>query len=254
MTLTCSVEMFVACPICKKADLDCTSEPNFSYCKDCHLVMQNRPAADPLKIYDYESYDKKRMLGDEQVSVWSRFHHDYAVAQKRIAQIHNHMHKPPARWVDYGCGNGAFLAALNDLGYVVSGVEPDPAFCKQIKSLLGIEVVTPQEWFAHSHCHIISFLDVIEHLIWPVGTMRKCLSSVSADGRVLIEVPDLGSPDLERHLHLAEFKHHRPDEHLFHFSYQALERMREMYFHEYKLISRLEPIKDKLQIIWQKKR
>jgi len=98
------------------------------------------------------------------------------------------------RLLDIGCGNGSLVAPLLDLGWEVTGVEPDPVPAKLAREQFGLkvhegtleEVRLPEAYF-----DVITMHHVIEHLPDPFGTLRECLRLLKPGGKLVIVTPNI---------------------------------------------------------------
>ena len=101
--------------------------------------------------------------------------------------------RPGGRLLDVGCGNGAFLVRMRDLGWEVSGLEVDPVSAGHARSA-GIDVAEgplSEGTFPESHFDAITLSHVIEHLHDPVDTLRACARVLKPGGRIWIATPNL---------------------------------------------------------------
>jgi len=99
---------------------------------------------------------------------------------------------PPGSLLDVGCGDGEFLARMRDLGWRVSGVEPDAEAAKRAWTRHGLSVHAsladvPGEFDAVTHAH------VVEHVHDPVGLLRECRRLLRPGGRLVAVTPNLRS-------------------------------------------------------------
>lgn len=122
------------------------------------------------------------------------------------------------RLLDFGCGDGGFLAAAGAVGWNATGVEmkPDDARAK------GLTVVERAEK-ADGTFDVITLWHSLEHVRSP----RRCLDSLvpllKPDGHLLIAVPNCES--LQARLFGPNWFHIDVPRHLFHFSPLALTRL-----------------------------
>lgn len=249
-------EICLVCPICDGDDFATLDEASSSYqCRQCTLGLEARPLADPLGTYERTAYDEQRVRNGHWPS-WSRFHHDYAIGRARLSQLTRAQVLPDRtqleRFADYGCGNGAFLAAVRREGHKVLGVELDEAFADEVGRVLGIRVLTTGDFLMHARAHtaqVLTLFDVLEHLIDPVGVLRQAVECLDANGILVLEVPDLSQHDGS----LRTWKHYKPGEHGQMFTPLALNTMLERHFSGYAKVHEDIPIPGKLQVVWKKK-
>lgn len=97
------------------------------------------------------------------------------------------------RLLDVGCGNGEFMAFMRDLGWQVTGVEPDLAAVRAAKDLFGLEVLhgyledtnLPQTSF-----DAITMNHIIEHVPDPNETLRECFRLLKEEGQLIMVTPN----------------------------------------------------------------
>jgi len=97
------------------------------------------------------------------------------------------------RLLDVGCGNGAFLARMRDLGWRVAGVEPDPVAGSLARDHSGLAVVVgtlDEANFEAASFDVITLSHVIEHVPDPGETIRECRRLLAPGGRLLMVTPN----------------------------------------------------------------
>jgi 2-polyprenyl-3-methyl-5-hydroxy-6-metoxy-1,4-benzoquinol methylase len=95
--------------------------------------------------------------------------------------------------LDVGCGNGAFLQRMQGLGWNVTGVEPDPAAVAYAQER-GLRVFAGQisDVPTDTRFDVITANHVIEHVINPVGFLKKCAEYLNPHGgQFIITTPNL---------------------------------------------------------------
>lgn len=225
-------------------------------CDKCELAIQIVLPANPIGLYDRIAYDAQRHK-NKWLTTWERYNHDYAVASKRLIQLQHVLKEWPMdklpRWTDFGCANGAMLAAARRAGYQVRGIELDQNACDEISAILGIQTISTSDFLASPQAHpteILSLNDVLEHFVDPVGLLTSMVKCLPVDGLLIIEVPDISQKDCP----LNEYKHYKPNEHLTYWTPIALNSLRERYLPQFKQIHITAPIPSKLQVVWSKSR
>lgn len=255
----------VFCPICSHADsaefapLD--QNPSAVECLRCGLGIETELKVDP-DFYKRAVYDGARNhgAGDNR---WSRFHHDSAVAADRVQQYLGNVAATwpmvtltDRRWVDVGCGNAAMLTHLSRQGWSVMGVEADEESAREVTNLLGITVLPFSSWSAFSRTvaggnHVVSFVDVLEHFLDPVGAVMAASRQVEVGGLIIVEAPDLEKGKVS----FSNWKHRRigeNTEHIWHFTLRSLEALRAKYLPDFQTVKSESIMQDRLQVIWRK--
>jgi len=100
------------------------------------------------------------------------------------------------RLLDVGCGNGSHVAPLADLGWDVSGIEPDAIPAQIAREHFGLKVHEGTLEDAHLSAEsfdAITMHHVIEHLPDPLSTLRECWRLLKPGGKLVIITPNWGS-------------------------------------------------------------
>ena len=105
------------------------------------------------------------------------------------------------RLLDFGCGNGDFLAIARDLGLDATGVEPDEQ-ARLVARRSGAVVHAALDTLAVESQDSrpfdrITLKHVLEHLPEPVETVSRLAEQLAADGRMLIAVPNADARQAE---------------------------------------------------------
>lgn len=225
-------------------------------CPSCTLAFQTVYPADPLGQYDRLQYDQHRTLEGVNRPSWTRFNHDFAVAQLRLRQLAHILPQPGIHaWLnDFGCSAGAFLAAARRSGYRVRGIELDPSFCCEVSTALGVKTVRTADFLEMPHVYgasALCYFDVLEHLVDPVGVLRRSVECLTNhDGIVILEVPDLEAHDGP----LNTWHHYRVNEHLTYWGWHSLDAMRRLHFPDFEEVHHIKPIPGKVQVAWARTR
>ncbi len=127
------------------------------------------------------------------------------------------------RLLDVGCGNGSYLNQMQQLGWEVTGVEPDGEAVAVARKKFGLEVFhgsLEEAGLPSGHFDAITMNHVIEHVPDPIGTLRECHQVLKPGGKLVVATPNIKS--LGRQKFNDAWLHWDPPRHLHHFSPQAL--------------------------------
>jgi SAM-dependent methyltransferase len=100
----------------------------------------------------------------------------------------------PGRAVDVGCGRGDLGAYLVGRGWQVTGIEPSAAACAAA-SARGIDArhgALEQVELEEAAYDVAVFQHSLEHVVDPVGDLRRVRASLRDGGLVLVSVPHFG--------------------------------------------------------------
>jgi SAM-dependent methyltransferase len=121
--------------------------------------------------------------------------------------------RPPGRALEIGCGHGAFVSLLAELGFEASGLDVSPWVLDLARATYGVSVrqgtlatVELEPGFA-----CIAAFDVLEHLPDPLDAMRRCAPLLAPDGVLLLQTPCYRGEG-------PDWAMFQPDEHVYLFS------------------------------------
>lgn len=100
--------------------------------------------------------------------------------------------------LDVGCASGLFLSMAADAGWQVTGVEPSEILYREaLERLAGRGTVLPlsleESNLGEQQFDAITLWDVLEHVVDPSETMKRCQSLLKPGGCLFLNVPDLDS-------------------------------------------------------------
>lgn len=119
------------------------------------------------------------------------------LVQAYLDPLGRSIEKPPvagARLMDFGCGDGHFLALAAEAGWTAEGVDFDPQAIEAARrkglqvELGGIEVLT-----ARSGLDAVTMSHVIEHVYDPGELLRAVYESLKPGGVFTITTPNINS-------------------------------------------------------------
>jgi len=119
--------------------------------------------------------------------------------------------------LDIGCGQGKFLARMQNFGWNVSGVEPDAEAANIARERFGVEVAAgavEKARFPDGHFEAVTMRHVIEHIHDPLSILMEVRRILKPGGNIIVTTPNAESMghrhfgrswfplDPPRHLHL----------------------------------------------------
>jgi 2-polyprenyl-3-methyl-5-hydroxy-6-metoxy-1,4-benzoquinol methylase len=99
------------------------------------------------------------------------------------------------RLLDVGCGEGAFLAEMQSLGWSVEGLDPSPdaVAVAQARGVPASKATLSEARLESGSFDAITFRLVFEHLRDPVTALAECRRALKAGGVLWIATPSLDS-------------------------------------------------------------
>ncbi len=134
--------------------------------------------------------------------------------------------QPGHELLDVGCGDGKFLAFMRELGWSVTGVEPDEEAAKRARLDHGLDVVPKpleQAGFPNDRFDVITMGNVLEHLPDALEALRQGKRILKPGGRMVILTPNPGS--LGHRLFGRNWRGLEPPRHFFLYPPLALRRI-----------------------------
>jgi 2-polyprenyl-3-methyl-5-hydroxy-6-metoxy-1,4-benzoquinol methylase len=164
---------------------------NALYCKNCDLYKTN--TSNSAEIYQkefWEGSDHHEFTGTDFTAEgvrdlrltfesWYSYFRNYFGQRKKI--------------LDIGSGTGISCVLLDELGYFVTGVEPDKKNAQLINAKLENGVCINsffEDLELSEQFDIIWITHVLEHLEDPVDLLMRCRKWLNPDGIICIAVPD----------------------------------------------------------------
>lgn len=156
------------CSVCRSGFLSSFEHRPTGYYQNDHFVtssaFKGRSIPERIRHFDRETQTRLRR-------------HEGLTKNKRV--------------LDYGCGTGAFLTGLSRVAQNVVGIEPLISFKEHVISA-GIECFSNvSELPDQAVFDVIFAFHVFEHLEDPLGHLTALSKRLAADGRIIIEVPNI---------------------------------------------------------------
>jgi 2-polyprenyl-3-methyl-5-hydroxy-6-metoxy-1,4-benzoquinol methylase len=154
-------------------------------CKNCRLMYVNL-IENGSKIN--EDYSK---MGSTDASIirGSRLR----AAKSQLGLIKKY--KSGTRLLDIGCGEGFFLCSASRAGYTTKGVELSQDAAAYARREFGLDVeAKPFEemQIPENYFDVITMWQVLEHLPYPLTTLKEIYRILKPDGLLAVSTPDIG--------------------------------------------------------------
>lgn len=123
-----------------------------------------------------------------------------ATAARHFRLLERFVKRGPGRLLDVGCASGRFLREARQHGWSVAGVEPSEFLCDKAAETLGKDAelycsILEHVDFEPKSFDAVTLWDVLEHVPDPLEFLATCARLLKPDGRLLVNVPDLDSPE-----------------------------------------------------------
>ena len=127
--------------------------------------------------------------------------------------------------LDVGCGSGAMLRLMQDLGWDAQGIDMDPraVAVAQAEGLRARVGTLEDAQFQEQHFAVVTSSHVIEHVLDPKAFLQQCLRVTRPEGRLVLTTPNAGS--LGHRLFGGRWRGLEPPRHFQVFTPDSLERL-----------------------------
>jgi SAM-dependent methyltransferase len=181
---------FETCPVCRSASKPYTSMPGacaIRLCPECGVHFALHAARTSAAGRKNEDHFRNLDCSKYERSVRALREASYAGLLERVARFAR-----AGAWLDVGCSYGWLLERVRHAGFSPYGVEPSPSAAATARQAgLAVETgVFPEDVGNGYPYAVVSFIDVLEHLREPCEALLRTRPLLTADGIVLIQVPD----------------------------------------------------------------
>ena len=190
------------CSICGSTNLLETSD--CKWCARCHTVRTNY-SYDP-SIYNESYAQHYASLVNTPIS---RALNDYRLA---LVQDSEYI-------LDFGCGVGEFVMTAQQAGKRCLGVEPN------LYARMSAKIGLSSRLDGFRNFDAITLFDVLEHLEDSQKLISDLKPRLSPFGSIVIVTPNVDAVKFGDEEALCNWKHFKPREHLWNFSFDSLDRM-----------------------------
>ncbi len=187
------------CNLCSQANF--TTLYTFSHskivqCDNCELVwtLDNVSTSELSEYYHSLYYTPDININyflyhfNKHLTPLYRF---YATKIKKYTQGSNNKNL-----LDIGSGMGFFIKHMHDLGWNVTGVEPDPNLSAYSRNILSLKTITDtiENLNLTEKFDVVTLFHTLEHVNDPQTVIKKLSKLVKDNSLLIIEVPNISSP------------------------------------------------------------
>lgn len=196
------------------------------HCATCTLrFTQNIPHSEGIGRY-YQS-DAYVSHSDTQKGLVNRLYHlvrNHTI-QGKIKLIQKATGKDKGRLLDVGAGTGVFAHAMQQAGWEVTGLEPDPTARARAQEKSGMILRPTEDLYVLGNVayDAITLWHVLEHVHDLQGYLKQFHQLLSKDGKLVIAVPNYTSKDAS--MYKEFWAAYDVPRHLYHFSPQSMEML-----------------------------
>jgi 2-polyprenyl-3-methyl-5-hydroxy-6-metoxy-1,4-benzoquinol methylase len=166
-------------------------------CLQCgHGFVGDKPTPDTLDQL-YVHMDPRFVHAEREAEYWA----DMPIWQepRDVYRALTRLGSPRGRLLDVGAGRGRFTEYFSKRGYDCLAVEPNPYFAREIEARCGARVLQGSlddmqaDVAATGEFDVILMAEVIEHLVAPADSMRRCRSLLREGGVLVLIMPNFNS-------------------------------------------------------------
>lgn len=157
-------------------------------CNGCQQAFHAR-----VLTPEWNDINFSRWMSAEAIAEFERVHggrarlFDRAVHYtKHVMQLAELVDARPLRVLDFGCGNGEFLAICHQFGFESVGVDRSTAR----RDKAGVDVLASIDELGARTFHAITLFEVLEHLDNPSGILEELRGHLEPGGILILETPD----------------------------------------------------------------
>lgn len=196
-------------------------------CKSCDTLYTS-PRPDEENIITYYKSSSYVSHGDKVSPIFDAI---YSYLQKRNFRYKSKLlqrYTIDTNHLDYGCGNGKFLAFLKSKNWNVSGIEPDSHARQQAEKNTSLTIHDNLDSLDETkQFSSISLFHVLEHVHQLDETITKLVERLSRNGILMLALPNFNSWDAQHYdQHWAGYDVPR---HLYHFSQKSMFHLAKKY-------------------------
>jgi len=159
------------------------NEKKIVKCKNCGLFYRNPRLRENInrEFYSYKYYEE---IFSARINIFKNI----------LNRLQKETVTGTRNLLDVGCGQGHFLKLAKDLGWQVEGVELAQSACRFARDRFGIEIKNKDlkgADFPEDYFDAITLLNVLDHLLDPLGTLKEIYRILKPKGILVIRVRNI---------------------------------------------------------------
>lgn len=189
-------------------------------------MLETFPQPLPERILDYYNSEDYISHTDSKRNLFEKAYHVVkSISLKRKDRIISSFSKNGNNLLDFGCGTGDFLKVAKKAGWNVKGIEPNEKARELANLKIENSVYSTDQLLKFQKCtfDVITLWHVLEHLHNLDDHIKKFKSLLTAEGVLIIAVPNYKSYDAS---YYKEFwAAYDVPRHLWHFSKSSISKL-----------------------------
>lgn len=189
-------------------------------------MLETFPQPLPERILDYYNSEDYISHTDSKRNLFEKAYHVVkSISLKRKHRIISSFSKNGNNLLDFGCGTGDFLKVAQKAGWNVKGIEPNEKARELANLKIENSVYSTDQLLKFQKCtfDVITLWHVLEHLHNLDDHIKKFKSLLTAEGVLIIAVPNYKSYDAS---YYKEFwAAYDVPRHLWHFSKNSISKL-----------------------------
>lgn len=176
---------------CKKAYIKYSiNRFNIYECPDCGFKY-----IDHLDCYVSKKERYSILTSEKKHYIESQLQYNIERLDRNVKLLLRYFDVRKKKILDVGCGGGVFLSKIREVGAEVYGIELDDAraqYCLETHNLNVEKIPIEHEYWQNNYYETfdaITFWDVIEHVNFPVETLKSASRLLKPGGILLLDTP-----------------------------------------------------------------
>lgn len=209
------------CPVCGASGAFAFEDNGYAHdrCAACEVLFVAHPPPPDAVLAQYAQASGQTYHRGADVELGEVHRLE---ARRRLSVLGRWLPRPPGRFLEIGCGGGAFLAEMRARGWQVEGLELSPLLVEHARSTWGITVrhdTLASAGYPGGAFDAVGLFEVLSHLRDARSDLREIARVVRPGGVVVLETGNGG--ELSR----DQMPRWGAPEHLSHFSERGVRKL-----------------------------